>query len=555
MSRTTIPTTVTRRLLLQGVALSGAFSAIALTACSPESDAGEQGAFGDRPAPPDSFADAYPDVPAPVAESSYDYDDLETAQQISLMAAGPFNQPRPSDPIQDYIEEQLNVSLSFTSISAADMRNQLALAFTGGDAPDFIAIPSGLRDVAVTLFEQGQLLPVNDILGLMPQAAGYVTDAGQAWASVDGEMIGIPTYDVFGNVQNVYARNDFLGASGMDLPETTDQLLEYARALKENDPTPGEDGPWFMATGAGGNGWGMLDFVRSYFGHPSYNVVDGRINHPMLDGTTRAFLEFVRTLETEGLLPPDWYTTEWEPLKSRTFNDQLGAVTYPGWNLATETYAATGEDFAAVEAWQPLGALTGPGGGGGKLPPGDNPGQLYVFNARLADDEGKLRRIAHMIDTFVYPNVNYWAVAQGGGPEIWPDDVTAEFDPETGLNIFTIPADAPFFADTDLVGLADWQAFGYTLRWQTYTDDVGVHGFEWNQYTQSLERWENFDTRLTLDPRPVQDILTFTETNEIQFVLGGRSFDEWDAYVESWKQNGGQELLDQAAEQLGVEGA
>jgi len=35
-------------------------------------------------------------------------------------------------------------------------------------------------------------------------------------------------------------------------------------------------------------------------------------------------------------------------------------------------------------------------------------------------------------------------------------------------------------------------------------------------------------------------------------VLGERSFDEWDEYVEEWKQAGGQELLEQVAEQLGA---
>ena len=246
--------------------------------------------------------------------------------------------------------------------------------------------------------------------------------------------------------------------------------------------------------GGAGTAWGMMGELISAFGHPSYNVVDGHINHPMVDGTTKAFLQFVNQLRSEELLPPDWYTTAWEPLKSRTFNDQLGVVQYPGWNLATETYTARKNDFSTVEAWEPMGQITSPGNPEGKLPPGSGPGGLFVFNAKVGEDETKLRRIAHMIDTFVYPNVNYFDVAQGGGPSIWPGKVTADFDETTGLNVFTIPDDAPYKKDQSLASLADWQFFGYTLRWDRPTRTrLGKFGYEWA--TRAPRSWSGGTTR------------------------------------------------------------
>jgi len=552
MTRIPIP----RRRMLQLAALASAAVSGSLVACSSDSDGGNgtggSQAPNGRPNGPASFPDAFPEVPTAVPENSYAYDDLASPVTMSLMLAGAFNGPRPKDPIKNFLEEKFNAKISFTSLTADDMRNKLALSFTSGDAPDFIVIPAGLRDVATALYEQGQLLKADDILGLMPQASMYVTNAFKKWASADGEMMGIPTYSTFPDIWNLFIRKDFLGKVGMSMPTTTDQLMEYARALKNNDPTPGKAGPWFMATGGAGTAWGMMSELMACFGHPSYNVVDAHINHPTIDGTTKAFLQFVNQLRADGLLPPDWYTTAWEPLKSKTFNDQLGVVQYPGWNLATETYTARDNDFSAVEAWEPMGQVSSPGNPEGKLPTASGPGGLFVFNAKVGEDETKLRRIAHMIDTFVYPNVNYWDVAQGGGPSIWPDDVTVKFDETTGLNVFTIPPDAPYNKDQSLASLADWQFFGYTLRWQTYEDKVGKFGYEWNARTEKLVRWENFDILLTLDPKPVQDVLTLTQRSEIQFALGQRSFDEWDAYVEQWKKGGGQKLLDSAADQLGV---
>lgn len=548
---------LSRRRLLGSAAAIGTAAALPplLAGCGGDDAEGSGGDTDGRPSGPSTFPADFPEVPSPVDPSSYDYDDLATQYDITLMANGPFSQPRPDDPIAEFLNKEFNAKLKYTSLTAEDMRNKLALSFSGGDGPDFVCLPAGLRDVAAALFDQGQLLAADELLGLMPQAAGYVTEGFRKWATVDDEMMGIPIYSVQGDIGNNYIRTDFLKTLGMDVPKTTDELYAYAEGLKSTKLTPGKDGPWFMATGGGGNGWGMIDFLKTYFGHPSWNVIDGKINHPMLDGTQRAYLEYVARLRQDGLLPPDWYTTAWEPLKSRTFNDQLGMVNYPGWNLADETWDATDHDFEAVQAWAPMGALTSPDGGGGKLPPGNNPGSLYLFNAKLAEDEGKLRRIAHMIDTFVYPNVNYWNVAQGGGPDVWPDDVTVEFDEKTGQNLFTIHEDAPVKTDSKYGGLPDWQAFGYTLRWQTYDDKVGKLGVGWNHTTEKLPRYENFDVRLNLDPQPVQDVITIADKNEIQFVLGKRSFDEWDSYVADWKKAGGQELIDQAAEQLGAQPA
>ncbi|HLT61235.1 MAG TPA: extracellular solute-binding protein [Microlunatus sp.] len=550
MSETSIP----RRRVLELGALTGT---AALAGCSTESGGGSGSGDipDDRPRPPESFPDAFPEVPTRVPEDSYGYDDLDTEVSMALALVGAFNGPRPKDPIKAFLEQEFNARIDFNSYTAEDMRNKLALSFASGDAPDFVVVPAGLRDVATALYDQGQLLNAHDVLGLMPQAAMYVTEPFRAWATVDEEMIGIPTYSTFPDVWNLYIRKDFLAEIGMDEPTDTDGLLAYARALRDKDPTPDLDGPWFMATGGDGAGWGMFSQLIAAFGHPSWNVRDGRINHPMIDGTTKAFLQFVDQLRSEDLLPPDWYTTAWEQLKSRTFNDQLGLVQYPGGNLATETYLARDNDFSKVQAWDPLGQISSPGNPEGLLPPPSGPGGLFVFNAALADDEAKLRRIAHMIDTFVYPNVNYWNVAQGGGPAIWGDAVTVKFDEKTGLNVFDIPPDAPYNKDQSLASLADWQFFGYTLRWQTFEEKVAKYGYDWNKESEQLKRWENFDVRLNLDPKPVQDLLTLGQKSEIQFALGQRSFDEWDAYVETWRKTGGQELLDSAAEQLGVQSA
>ena len=40
---------------------------------------------------------------------------------------------------------------------------------------------------------------------------------------------------------------------------------------------------------------------------------------------------------------------------------------------------------------------------------------------------------------------------------------------------------------------------------------------------------------------------------EYAFITGTRSLDDWDAYMQEWLSKGGKEIIQQSAEQLGVE--
>ncbi|TLS53247.1 extracellular solute-binding protein [Paenibacillus antri] len=502
-----------------------------------------------EPEPIGEFPDAFP-IPKAVDPSSYAYDDLSEKYEIEIMLPGAFNQPIPDDPIKKYLDEKYNVDLTLTNLTAADLRNNVAVRFASGDAPDVVVMP--FKDVAISLYKQGQLAEASDILPYMPQAAQYVTKTFANWATVDGEMIGIPRYSTFQDNWGFFIREDWLKTLGLSMPKTVDDLYAYAEAVTKNDPDgDGKADTWFMGGAGGGNGFGMLDSLRSAFGHPSWNVVDGKINHPMLDGTTRGYLEFLKKLNDEQLLSPDWYTISWEPFKTYTFNDQVGMVHYPGANLIDETYHAKNRDMSVLNVWKPIAPPSADAGEEGKYAPGGAPGGMFVFSKKAVEDPGKMKRIAHIIDTMIYPNENYWTVSQGGGPEIYPDGSRVVFNETDGTNVFFIDKEKhPAAIKPELNSLPDWQFVGYTLLWQIYDDEVGKIGGEHNIYVNNLPRHENFGIFITLDGPTESKINDFQLKNEIAFVLGNRSFDDWDAYVGEWKASGGQKLMEQAAEQL-----
>jgi putative aldouronate transport system substrate-binding protein len=496
------------------------------------------------------FPDVFP-KPKAVDPASYAYDDLSKSYELDLMLGGSFNQPVPDDTVKAYLEKKYNVKLKFSSMSGEDLKNSVSVRYASGDEPDLVLM--GAKDVALSLYNSGQLLEAKEILPYMPQAMQYVTKDYAAWATVEGEMIGVPRYPLFADNWGYFVRQDWLEVLGMSAPTNEDELFAYAKAVVEQDPNKnGKADTWFMATAGGGNGWSMMDSLKTMYGHSSWNTADGKINHPMLDGTTKQFLTFLKKLYDNKLLAPDWYTIGWEPFKAYSLNDQIGMVWYPAWNIINEQYDAKKKDPEAVKLWTPIQPLKSNDGKGGMYGPGGTPGGLFIISKKVGEDPGKLMRLAHMIDSMIYPNVDYWAVSQGGGPEIYPDGSTVKMN-EDGTNVFFIKDTHPQKAKPEYQSLADWQHFGYTLVWQVYDDEpVGVLGSKYGQEIISMPRYKNFDMNLTLDGTTVTKMNDFQSKNEISFVLGKRSLDDWDSYVEEWKKAGGQKLIDSAAEQLGV---
>ena len=147
-------------------------------------------------------------------------------------------------------------------------------------------------------------------------------------------------------IWNLAIRQDWLDNLGMEMPTTEEELLEYAKACTFNDPDGnGQDDTYFMLGAGGGSGLGMLDGFGTAYGNPNYTVgEDGKFSAPMLNGTRKQTLEFINKLCSEGVLPVDWYSIEWEQAKSYTLNDKIGMVRYPASNLYQEYVTFQGND-------------------------------------------------------------------------------------------------------------------------------------------------------------------------------------------------------------------
>ncbi|MFQ9394908.1 MAG: hypothetical protein ACLR2E_13775 [Lachnospiraceae bacterium] len=410
-----------------------------------------------------------PASPTQAEDGYYDYDDMSVHYDLSFETYNYGATVPDDDPIKAWLEEKYNVTLSFETVASADQETFLSTAFAGGDVPDLITLSS--KEMGFTLGGQGLLVDAKDMYPYMPQTQKFVTKTLLQYSTMeDGTIPFVTKYAIRTAISGIW---QFVGTGWTTLAwrcRLQKKLLEYAKACTFNDPDGnGQDDTYFMLGAGGGSGLGMLDGFGTAYGSPNYTVgEDGKLSAPMLNGTRKQTLEFINKLCSEGVLPVDWYSIEWEQAKSYTLNDKIGMVRYPASNLYQE--------YVTFRATMHPKLQTGP-----SFPPcllkmvkaerSGNPGVLLAIpKSNVEGDDGKLMRICHILDAMVYGGEAYFQTVQGGGLDVYPDyDGDVREYQEDGRSFCYVSQDHPGFNGTygtDNLALAPWQNFGYTLKWQ-----------------------------------------------------------------------------------------
>ena len=535
---------------------------------APAQEEGGATTAGGEAMPELDLPDTLPLIPVRPDPSAWDYDDMSKSYDFEILSSGYWFTPVPDDPINEYLNEELNVNIEINFLPGDDLINQLTTRFIAGDPPDLITLGFSQKNVAKKLHDDGLLLNVERYLQYLPTWQQFITKDYKTWAtsSNDGVMYGLPRYPVFADNWALQIRRDWLEQFGMDKPRTESELFEYAQRVVREDPNgTGTADTWFMAGAGDGNSFTMLEPFRTMYGHPGWNVKDGVINHPNLDGTSKDFVLWLKRLLDAGLLHPDWFTIAWEPFTAYSMNDQMGMVWYPGWNLIFENATAHDGDLQVADVWEPIDPPMSDDGRGGAYGPGGRPGRLMISPKELEKDQGLVKRIMHYQDFITYPNQGNLEVIEGGGEAIFPGKGTRSFYPETGLHSLTFTDDHPGVYDPAYQPIGNWNVQSISLRWKTYppppyaADDPlrdakqrDYAGGVLDQMAIAMPRARDFELLIDLDAGISTRVKDLQLQRELEFVLGERDISEWDAYLEEWKETGGEELMKVAAEQLGA---
>lgn len=193
-------------------------------------------------------------------------------------------------------EEETGISVSVDVQPDDDLFQQLIrMADAGQQLPDIVHLDGFLRPVVA---EAGVVVPMQDVADQWaeedPDSYAQIYDAAWEDAMVDGELYGLANS---ASMEEVFFRSDWFAEAGItEVPQTWDDLLEAARAIKDARPDVTPFG-WWAARGNGAN---------HVFSTMTAMGVEFEGSTPQLQTEAgEYFIDYIQTLAREDLLSSD----------------------------------------------------------------------------------------------------------------------------------------------------------------------------------------------------------------------------------------------------------
>lgn len=482
-----------------------------------------------------------------------------------------------SNPYKKLIDETYGVDwqLSLTS----DMNNEILKRFSSshGDKPDVIIFTDVNK--LKSLYNQGFLVEdYTPYLDAMPNISGFYTENRDQIGSIytdDGKLMCVMyPRDTF--AFNFRIRSDWVQewntAKGtVGNPKTTDDLLDMARWVKQ---TKGSD--YYLFTSAGENtDLGQIkNLIYMFSEHDSWYVTDdGQLSHPILDGSHKEFLDFMKTVVSEGLIDPDWYTQSWGNHKTNLFNGKIG-IDWHSPAIALE-YAEGTTQAQKSGIWTNL-----------EMPTNDENvvrqgmnfsrigGYKIVINKNCSEE--KIRKILTIFNDMMWRETNdienslYYQLRWGlniDGYTIGRTDKENELEKvldaegnDTGFYAYYTQVNKDAHAKSKYGSLWD-----YGVPITSPEDRVIEHGLL-QSYNESAYDYiklfydtrDYYDRQTTLnyqdmirssDPKLVNNVEAMVNEFEINYIQGKNSM-SYDEFVQKWLSSGAKQMQSSAEQQL-----
>lgn len=216
-----------------------------------------------------------------------------------------------------FVENEMNINLEIIKLSGSE---QISLMLADGDLPDII-IGGG--------FGTADLMSIGAVEGMFADLAPYITEKGTpnlynlfnqhpeykaAVADTEGHIWSLgyinDTADR-GQISRAFINYDWLEDAGLDTPATLDEFVEMLRAFKKRggDVVPmggswNSNNPCLILL----NAFGYLTEDPQGFG---ISLRNGEVVMPVADREVYGeYLKLMNTLYTEGLIDPNFFTTD-----------------------------------------------------------------------------------------------------------------------------------------------------------------------------------------------------------------------------------------------------
>lgn len=297
-----------------------------------------------------------------------------------------------------WILENGPVDATFVPVLRSESKKLLNVMFASGSAPDIINetnVP--FRN---NLYEQKQLLPLDDLLQYMPNYQKLLDEypaLRQVGTKSDGKLYEIGRLSEANPLHVFFIRTDWLEKLNLSMPTTTEELIEVANAFANNDP----DGNNKKDTYGINISYYSDGAINEMFGiqqETSWGLKDGKVVR--LWENEQAAVAFKKELYDRNIIDKD-YISDKDGTKAKQdfLNGKLGIYV----NYSMNWFEFTTKDLVTLQKNDPTAVIapleypTSPFGQFvGAI---DNPVQMTtVFNANTKDPKAAAQYVNFILE-------------------------------------------------------------------------------------------------------------------------------------------------------------
>ncbi|MDO3409968.1 extracellular solute-binding protein [Saccharibacillus sp. CPCC 101409] len=433
--------------------------------------------------------------------------------------------------VWEYIKEKTGVTLDVQVPAGNLLEDALSLTIASGDMPDLMWTQQ--KATADKFGQQGALVNILDYVDEMPNFKAWMEQhpvETQNVLSYDGKMYVFPNEGLGESNRRTWMyREDVFKELNLAPPKNWDELYDTLKKLKaaypDSYPLTFRGGlRYFQDFGAGFGVPAPVETNKASF-YP--DEATGEWKYAAVQDEYKEMLMYFNKFYKEGLIPKDFLTIDtkmWQDIVStnRAFItlDYIGRIDFYNFALRPDN-----PDFS-MSFMAPPAALDGP--------------QKNVFTATM--EEGfmisskspKIKDIVKFIDYF-YSEDGRKAVSWGKEGETYRGDAFIE----------------KYTDITDLRKKTGLSTDG-TYTWFDFDSHISVSSPELQSAYEQAPQYDGEKQSLPAFAPEEQQVLStkgdslnsHRDENFAKFIIGTRSFDEWDQFVEEQKKLGYEEILD-----------
>ena len=240
----------------------------------------------------------------------------------------------PKDPndklILQRLEKETGVHIDWTNYQA-DFAEKRNLDISSGDLPDAIHNDGASDNDLINWANKGVIIPVEDLIDKYMPNLKKILDENPEYKALmtapDGHIYAFPWIEELGSdKESIHSVNDmawinkdWLNKLGLEMPQTTDELIKVLEAFKTQDPNgngKADEIPFTFINGGGNEDFKMLFGAFGVGDNDDHIVVgnDGKIDFTADNDDYKEGVKFIRQLQEKGLIDKEAFEQDWNTI-------------------------------------------------------------------------------------------------------------------------------------------------------------------------------------------------------------------------------------------------